>query len=78
MHSHPAQRRAGSGSRCGVQATGEWFVDGGGESCDEMLKGLEGLDGSRTVKTEGPYDSRTIETIETKELMRNLAALRET
>ena len=49
----------------------------GAESCDEMLKGLEGLDGSRTVKTEGPYDSRT-ETVETKELMRNLAALRET
>ena len=35
-------------------------------------------DGSKTVETEGPYDSRTIETIETKELMRNLAALRET
>ena len=50
----------------------------GAESCDEMLKGLEGLVDSRTVTTEGPYDSRTIETIETKELMRNLAALRET
>ena len=58
------------------QASGSLTV--GTESCDEMLKGLEGLDGSRTVKTEGPYDSRTIETIETKELMRNLAALRET
>ena len=50
--------------------------------CDEMLKGLEGLDDSRTVKTEGetegPYNSRTIETVETKELARNLAALRET
>ena len=58
------------------QASGLLTV--GAESCDEMLKGLEGLDDSRTVKTEGPYDSRTIETIETKELMRNLAALRET
>ena len=48
----------------------------GAESCDEMLKGLEGLDlGSEAVKTEGPDDSRTVET---KELMRNLAALRET
>lgn len=50
--------------------------------CDEMLKGLEGLDDSRTVKTEGetegPYNSRTIETVETKELMQKLAALRET
>ena len=50
----------------------------GAESCDEMLKGLKGLDDSRTIATEGPYDSRTIETVETKELMRNLAALRET
>ena len=58
------------------QASGLLTV--GAESCDEMLKGLEGLDGSKTVETEGPYDSRTIETIETKELMRNLAALRET
>ena len=58
------------------QASGSLTV--GAESCDEMLKGLEGLDGSKTVETEGPYDSRTIETIETKELMRNLAALRET
>jgi len=50
--------------------------------CDEMLKGLEGLDDSRTVKTEGetegPYNSRTIETVETTELMQKLAALRET
>ena len=50
--------------------------------CDEMLKGLEVLDDSRTVKTEGetegPYNSRTIETVETKELMQKLAALRET
>ena len=58
------------------QASGLLTV--GAESCDGMLKGLEALDDSRTVKTEGPYDSRTIETIETKELMRNLAAVRET
>ena len=56
------------------QASGLLTV--GAESCDEMLKGLEGLDlGSEAVKTEGPDDSRTVET---KELMRNLAALRET
>ena len=35
----------------------------GAESCDAMLKGLEGLNNSRTAKTEGPYDSRT-ETVE--------------
>ena len=62
------------------QASGLLTV--GAESCDEMLKGLEGLDDSRTVKTEGetegPYNSRTIETVETKELMQKLAALRET
>ena len=59
------------------QASGSLTV--GAESCDEMLKGLEGLDlGSKTVKTEGPDDSRTIETVETKELVQKLAALRET
>ena len=59
------------------QASGLLTV--GAESCDEMLKGLEGLDlGSKTVKTEGPDDSRTIETVETKELVQKLAALRET
>ena len=33
----------------------------GAESCDEMLNGLEGLDlaAGKTVKTEGPDDSRT-------------------
>ena len=34
------------------QASGLLTV--GAETCDEMLKGLEGLDDSRTVKTEGP------------------------
>ena len=59
------------------QASGSLTV--GAESCDEMLKGLEGLDNSRTAKTEGPYDSRTeTHAVETKELMRNLAAVRET
>ena len=56
------------------QASGSLTV--GAESCDEMLKGLEGLDlGSTAVKTEGPDDSRTVET---KELVQKLAALRET
>ena len=45
--------------------------------CDEMPKGLEGLDDSRIAKTEGPNDSRA-ETVETRELAQNLAALRET
>ena len=57
------------------QASGSLTV--GAESCDEMLKGLEGLDNSRTAKTEGPNDSRA-ETVETRELAQNLAALRET
>ena len=56
---------------CGVAAAARAAATNlltvGAESCDAMLKGLEGLD-----------DSRTIETVETKELMRNLAALRET
>ena len=51
----------------------------GAESCDEMLKGLEGLDlGSKTVEPEGPHGSRTIETVETEQLVQKLAALRET
>ena len=55
------------------QASGLLTV--GAESCDEMLKGLEGLDlGSNAVKTEGSDDSRTVET---KELVQKLAALRE-
>ena len=58
------------------QASGSLTV--GAESCDEMLKGLEGLDNSRTAKTEGPNASRAIETVETRELAQNLAAVRET
>ena len=59
------------------QASGSLTV--GAESCDEMLKGLEGLDlGSKTVEPEGPHGSRTIETVETEELVQKLAALRET
>ena len=59
------------------QASGSLTV--GAESCDEMLKGLEGLDlGSKTVKPEGPDVSRTVETVETQELVQKLAALRET
>ena len=58
------------------QASGSLTV--GAESCDAMLKGLEGLDNSRTAKTEGPNSSRAIETVETRELAQNLAALRET
>ena len=58
------------------QASGLLTV--GAESCDEMLKGLEGLDDSRIAKTEGPNTSRAIETVGTRELAQNLAALRET
>ena len=58
------------------QASGSLTV--GAESCDEMLKGLEGLDDSRIAKTEGPSASRAIETVGTRELAQNLAALRET
>ena len=39
MHSHPAQRRAGSGSRCGVGGTCQLSMDGYGKTFGPDGKG---------------------------------------
>ena len=57
------------------QASGLLTV--GADSCDEMLKGLEGLDGSRTVETVDATQPDAMGT-ETVELVRQLVAVRET
>ena len=57
------------------QASGLLTV--GDASCDEMLKGLEGLDGSKTVETVDATQPDAMGT-ETVELVRQLVAVRET
>ena len=57
------------------QASGLLTV--GADSCDEMLKGLEGLDGGRTVETVDATQPDAMGT-ETVELVRQLVAVRET
>ena len=57
------------------QASGLLAV--GADSCDEMLKGLEGLDGGRTVETVDATQPDAMGT-ETVELVRQLVAVRET
>jgi len=47
------------------------------DSCDEMLRGLEGLGGSRTIDTVDATPPDTMGT-STVELVRQLVALRET
>jgi len=49
----------------------------GADSCDEMLRGLEGLGGSRTIDTVDATPPDTMGT-STVELVRQLVALRET